>query len=114
MQSLMNNRQSSLKNIDDKKSELVRKLLGEPVFIGFSDYVLKLRRNLVAMAIFSIFYKWTNLEINTILGLDCSEVPQYKIDIFLASYLAYNFLYFLSEAFVTYSRWKIRLSGTFG
>jgi hypothetical protein len=103
--------------MDDQKSkqklEAVRKLLGEPVFIGFSDYVLKLRRNLVAMAVFIIFYKWTNLKINIISGLDCTEVPKNKIDIFLASYLVYSLLYFVSEALETYSRWKIRLSGTF-
>jgi hypothetical protein len=109
----VDNQQSSSKNIEDKKLEALRKLLGEPVFIGFSDYVLKLRRNLVAIAIFIIFYKWTNSEISIILGLDCRNIPRTKIEIFLAIYLFYSLLYFLSEASGTYLRWKIRLSGTF-
>ena len=109
----VDNQQSSSKNIEDKKLEALRKLLGKPVFIGFSDYVLKLRRNLVAIAIFIIFYKWTNSKISIILGLDCRNVPHNKIEIFLAIYLLYSLLYFLSEAFGTYLRWKIRLSGTF-
>ena len=103
--------------MEDQKSkqklEAVRELLGEPVFISFSDYVLKLRRNLVALTIFIIFYQWLGLKISNVFGLDCAEIPRDKIDIFLAFYLVYTSVYFFSEAWETYLRWKIRLTGTF-
>lgn len=100
--------------MDAKRLEAVRKLLGEPAFIGFSDHVLKLRRNLVALTVFIIFYKWTGAEITNILGLSCASISKNKIDEFLAYYLLYSFLYFVSKTFETYARWRIRLSGTFG
>jgi hypothetical protein len=103
--------------MDDQKSkqklEAVRKLLGEPVFIGFSDYVLKLRRNFVALAIFIIFYQWSGVKIVNLFGLQCDEVPPYKINIFLVSFLFYTSLYYFSQAWRTYKQWGIRLSGTF-
>lgn len=93
--------------------EAIGQILGEPVFIGLSEYDLKLRRNLTALSIFIIFYKWCDIQIENIFGLSCRGVEHYKIDIALIIYLIYSALYFFSEAWETYLRWKIRLSGTF-
>ena len=96
----------------DKNLESVKNLLGEPVFIGLSDYVLKLRRNLVALSAFIIFYKSTGAKIS-IFGFNCTNLDQNIIDKYLVIYLLYSASHFFFEAWETYLRWVIRLSGTF-
>lgn len=102
---------SSKEEKENKRLEAVRALFGEPVFIGLSEYVLKLRRNLVALSTFIIFFKWAEIPTINLFGLNCEHIDHGKIDIFLGTYLLYSAAYFFYEFWETCLRWGIRLTG---
>jgi hypothetical protein len=93
--------------------EAIDNCLGTPVFIGFSEHILKLRRNLVAISIGILLYKSFGVKIENIFGISCKGVPIYKIDLALLLYLSYNCIHYAWDGYETFLRWKIRTSGTF-
>lgn len=96
-------------------SKEVEKSLGEPVAADFSDYVRKLRGNLVFVSFISISLILGGLEIDpesSILGLKFKGLDNSSVMyglLILNSYMLFHFLWCSFDAF---QEWGMRVTGT--
>lgn len=101
--------------MSSKKIDEVEKILGEPIFIEFSDYVRKIRTNLLIVSfitIFIIFYEVKISPDSTLLGLKFTE---FKNEWIMHSFLALNsylFLHFSVCSIDAFKEWMVRVTGT--
>ena len=96
-------------------SKDVEKSLGEPVAVEFSDYVRKLRANLVFISFISISLIIGGMEVDpdsSILGLKFKGLDNSSIMFGLAILNAYMFLHFLWCSFDAFQEWGMRVTGT--
>jgi len=96
-------------------SKDVEKSLGEPVAAEFSDYVRKLRGNLVFISFISISLIIGGMEIDpdsSILGLKFKGLDNSSFMLGLAILNAYMFLHFLWCSFDAFQEWGMRVTGT--
>ena len=96
-------------------SKDVEKSLGEPVAAEFSDYVRKLRGNLVFISFISISLIIGGMEIDpdsSILGLKFKGLNNSSVIFGLAILNAYMFLHFLWCSFDAFQEWGMRVTGT--
>ena len=96
-------------------SDEVEKALGEPVFPAFSDYVRKLRANLVFVSFISISLIFGDLEIDptsSILGLKFKNLSSDSLMYGLLILNGYMLVHFLWCSVDTFQEWSIRVTGT--
>lgn len=96
-------------------SNKVEKALGEPVAADFSDYVRKLRANLIFVSFISISLILGGLEIDpasSILGLKFKGLnnTSFLYGMFIVN--SYMFIHFLWCSVDAFQEWGIRVSGT--
>lgn len=99
---------------EDKNRTAVQKVLGEPVFIGFSDEVNRIRRNLLVIASIILTYKHSGTEITrfTVFGVDFEHLKPTFVDNCLFLLLLYAFIHFLLHSWDAVQEWRIRITGT--
>lgn len=93
----------------------VSKSLGEPVLVEFSDYVRKLRANLVVISFISISLIVGGLEIDpssTILGLKFTGLDNSSLMVGLTILNGYMLFHFLWSSVDSFQEWGIRVTGT--
>lgn len=96
-------------------SKDVEKSLGEPVAAEFSDYVRKLRGNLVFISFISISLTLGGLEIDptsSILGLKFNGLDNSSLMYGLAILNAYMLFHFIWCSFDAFQEWGMRVTGT--
>jgi hypothetical protein len=67
---------------EDEKITAVQKILGEPVFIAFSDEVNRIRRNLLVITSIILTYKHSGTDITrfTLFGVDFEHLKPTFVD----------------------------------
>lgn len=96
-------------------SKDVEKSLGEPVTAEFSDYVRRLRGNLVFISFISISLIIGGLEIDptsSILGLKFKGLDNSSLMLGLAILNTYMLFHFLWCSFDAFQEWGMRVTGT--
>lgn len=95
--------------------EKVEKILGEPFAMDFSDYVRKIRNNLIITSIISIALLLGGLRIapdSTFLGLKFIGLDNNLILQTLFFLNAYTLIHFLWSSIDHFQEWWLRLTGT--
>lgn len=95
--------------------EKVEKILGEPFAMDFSDYVRKIRNNLIITSLISIALLLGGLRIapdSTFLGLKFTGLDNNLILQTLFFLNAYIFIHFLWSSHDHFQEWWLRLTGT--
>lgn len=93
----------------------VEKALGEPVATDFSDYVRKIRANLIIVSAISISIALGGLEIDptsSILGLKFNGLSNSFIFNSLLAINGYMLMHFLWCSFDAFQEWGLRVTGT--
>ncbi|MFN7754711.1 MAG: hypothetical protein ACK5O9_02560 [Holosporales bacterium] len=99
---------------EDEKITAVQKILGEPVFIAFSDEVNRIRRNLLVITSIILTYKHSGTDITrfTLFGVDFEHLKPTFVDTCLFFLLLYAFIHFLWHSWDAVQEWRIRITGT--
>ena len=103
------------KDSNDEKLKAVEKVLGEPVFIELSDYVLKIRTNLIRVSVITIAVILANLHIDqgsTVLGLKFTGLNDHVLRAGLLVITCYLGAHYLWTAVDTFLEWRLRITGT--
>lgn len=93
----------------------VEKVLGEPIFIEFSDYVRKIRTNLLIVSFLSWGIQFYGIEINpdsTIFGL---KFKGFNNEVMIQGLLIINiyvFIHFAVCSIDSFKEWMVRVTGT--
>ncbi len=92
----------------------VEKVLKDPVFIYFSDDLLKIRRNLIILASITLAYKLSGAEIKSFnpFGITFTEFAPGFVDKALFFFLLYSFIHFFWQSSDALREWRIRVTGT--
>jgi len=98
-----------------KDNNEVEKVLGEPIFIEFSDYIRKIRTNLLIVSFLSLGIQFFGIEINpdsTLFGL---KFEGFNNDLVIKSLLIINiyvFIHFAACSIDSFKEWMVRITGT--
>lgn len=95
--------------------EALKKTLGEPFMLEFTDYIRKVRNNLMFLGVLSIFivYQHINIESgSSLFGLKLQGWNMHLIHIVLFGLITYFLIHFIWLAWDYYTEWKLRLTGT--
>ena len=100
---------------DEEKEKAIEKILGEPVFISFTDETNHIRRNLLVFVFIALVYKLSKAEIDKIspFGIDLMNIDQNVLNIGFFCIVLYHSIHFLWQSFDALQEWRIRLTGTF-
>jgi hypothetical protein len=101
--------------INNNELEAARKLLGNPVDIGFDENALKVRRNLFIFSSITVYLHLTNIEVGSTLTLTGFELKGFnEANLYLG--LLFINLYHLSHfswyAFEAFYEWRLRITGS--
>jgi hypothetical protein len=103
-------------NQAEKDLKAVEKILTQPVFIGFSEETIRVRRNLLTIAFFVVVYKLSELEIDifSFLGTTFKNGKPSKefLDITLLCLIIYHFAHFIWQSIDAWKECKLRVTGT--
>lgn len=92
----------------------VEKIMQEPIFIGYTDQVRKIKNLLLTLSLISLFLVYGRLSIDggsTILGLKFNGLSNFIIYSLLIILVSFNFIAFLWNSSDTFREWHIRQSG---
>ena len=100
--------------INEAALKAVQKVLGEPVFVSFTDEAMRVRRNLLILAYIAAAYKLSGLQITSFrpLGIEFDSYPQTTIDTVMFVLILYNFINFFWISCDALQEMRIRLTGT--
>ncbi len=100
--------------LSEEAIDKVEKALGEPVFIYFSDEVLRIRRNLIFIASITLAYKLSGAKIESFnpFGITFSKFAPSFVDEALFFLLLYSFIHFFWQSVDALQEWRIRITGT--
>ena len=101
-------------NDEELRREAVKKGMGEPVFVDFTDAVQRARRNLMATAMIAIGFAWWGLELSTAPTLFGMQVQHLTNRVFgwgILWTLLYLEIHFVWLAIDALQEWRIRQSG---
>ncbi|MCH7501112.1 MAG: hypothetical protein IH886_14100 [Nitrospinae bacterium] len=93
----------------------VEKILGEPIFIEFSDYIRKIRTNLLIVSFLSLGIQFFGIEIDphsTLFGL---KFKGFNNDVMIQGLLIINiyvFIHFAACSIDSFKEWMVRITGT--
>lgn len=99
----------------DEDIRAVEKALGNPVAGDLSENALKVRRNLLASGIVSLFIHFTGIKLHpesSVLGLKFIGITEDLISGALLIVTSYFFLHFSWYAFEGVLEWRLRVTGT--
>ncbi len=97
--------------------EAVKKALGEPFLFEFTEYVRKVRNNLMFLGILSILVVYKNINISndsSLFGLKLQGWNMHLIYVILFSLVTYFLVHFIWLAWDYFLEWRLRLTGTHG
>lgn len=101
------------KGLENKEqaNKLISTYFGEkPVFTGFAQYILDIRRNLIALSFGVLTYKLSGATITAVQGIFWLNITGIKdgfIDSALFWYLWYNLSHFFIEVFIIYKSFQM-------
>ena len=107
-----------IRDPDEVEREAVELILTKPVFIGFSEETIRVRRNLLTIAFMVVVYKLSGLEIDyakgfSFLGIKFKSAPINEfLDITLLCLIIYHFTHFIWQSIDACKEWRLRLTGT--
>ena len=105
-----------IRDPDEVEREAVELILTKPVFIGFSEETIRVRRNLLTIAFFVVVYKLSELEINifSFLGTTFKEDKPSKefLDISLFLLVLYHLIHFGWQSIDAWKECRLRVTGT--
>jgi|TARA_R110002072_G_scaffold227286_1_gene384147 hypothetical protein len=108
-------KKTTVKSKEDDDFGEVDMLLGNPVFISFTEDVLKMRRNMLVFSFIAseIVLSGATLD-DTIapLGISLENVSTENVYIGILCLLAYHVVHFIWNSLDTLQQWRIRLTGT--
>jgi hypothetical protein len=98
----------------DEIEQQVRRVLGEPAFVYFSDEVLRMRRNLIVLAFIVLAYKLSGAKVDGFqpLGIKFSGYSANSIDKAFFIFLLYNLIHFFWHSLDALQEWRLRITGT--
>ena len=99
----------------DKELEAVEKILAKPVFVGFTEETIRVRRNLLTLAFITIFYTLSGMRIKTfsLLGIGFYDpINEDYLGITIFCLLIYHFCHFLWQSVDAWNECRIRITGT--
>ena len=101
----------------EEEFKAVELILTKPVFIGFSEETIKVRRNLLTLAFMVVVYKLSGLEINenyfSFLGIKFKNAPSNEfLDITLFFLISYHLIHFVWQSWDALKECKMRVTGT--
>jgi hypothetical protein len=102
-------------NQAEKDLKAVEEILTKPVFIGFSEETIRVRRNLLTIAFFVVIYQLSELKVNefSFLGAKFANAPSKEfLDITLLCLIIYHLIHFLWQSIDAYQQCRIRMTGT--
>lgn len=92
----------------------LKKVIDEPIFLGYTDNVKKTRNILLVFSFISLFLIFGKLTINsssTILGLKFDGLDTKIIYIGLLILISFSFINFIWSSYDAFQEWQIRQSG---
>lgn len=95
---------------EEEQQAAIDKVLGEPIFDGFSENVYRIRRNLLAFAVLSLVITLNDLSINQT-NLPVKGLSNQGMYIFLFLITLYHLVHFAIYVRQYWSQWHIRLTG---
>jgi len=101
----------------DKNTKGVQKVLSEPIFIGFSDSVKKVRNHLMILCFVSLFLTLGGIGIDpssTFFGLKFKNLDDNLIFTGLIILLTYQLIQFVWYSYDALQEWELRTTGTNG
>lgn len=93
----------------------LKKVLEEPIFLGYSDSVKKTRNLLLILSVISLFLIFGELKINsssTLLGLKFDGLNTNIIYIGLFVLISFSSINFIWSSIDSFQEWQVRQSGT--
>lgn len=91
-------------------------ILGKPVYIGFDDNALKVRRNLFIFSSISLFLVITGISVNSkdtvVFGVHLVGVTNEYVYLAFLIFNFYHFIHFLWYAIEAFVEWRLRITGT--
>ncbi len=93
----------------------LKKVLEEPIFLGYSDSVKKTRNLLLILSVISLFLIFGELKINsssTLLGLKFDGLNTNIIYIGLLVLISFSSINFIWSSIDSFQEWQVRQSGT--
>jgi len=101
--------------LGNKNIEEVEKVLGEPIFIEFSEYLRKIRTSLLIVSSITIFIILCDLEItaeSSLLGLKFNKFENEWIMYGLLAINLYLLIHFAVCSIDSFMEWRVRVTGT--
>lgn len=95
---------------EEEQQAAINKVLGEPIFDGFTENVYRIRRNLLAFAILSLVVTLNDLTINET-NLPVKGLSNQGMYTLLFIITLYHLAHFWSYVLEYYNQWRIRLTG---
>jgi hypothetical protein len=98
------------------EKEAVEKVIGEPVFISFTDDLLRQRRNLLIVSSLAIFFCLNNTKTEDhleFLGLQFEDINETDIALGLFITIFYLLVHFTWCSIDLFIEWRLRLTGTY-
>ena len=99
----------------EEEQRAVEEILTKPVFIGFSEETIRVRRNLLTIAFLTVFYNFSGIAITgfSFLGIIFSKIPDKEfLDTTIFLLLLYHFVRFIWQSLDAFQECKIRITGT--
>lgn len=99
----------------EKELRGVEEILTKPVFIGFSEETIRVRRNLLTIAFLTVFYNFSGIAITgfSFLGIIFSKIPDKEfLDTTIFLLLLYHLVRFVWQSWDAFQECKIRITGT--
>jgi len=99
---------------ENEKIKAVQKVLGEPVFIYFSDEINRIRRNLLVISSIALAYKYSGTKVTEFMlfGVKFEHLSPSFVDTCLFFLLLYTFIHFFWQSVDAVQEWRIRITGT--
>lgn len=95
--------------------EALKKALGEPFMLEFTEYIRKVRNNLIFLGVLStlIVYEHINIDSrSSLFGLQFQGWNMHLIHLVLFGLVTYFLVHFIWLAWDYFTEWKLRLTGT--
>lgn len=95
--------------------EAVKKVLGEPIFIGLSDDAKRVRSRLMTTAILAIALSLGGLQVNSgapIFGFQLSGITDGIVTTAITAILTYLLFHFLWLSVDAFREWRLRITGS--
>lgn len=95
---------------EEEQQAAIDKVLGEPIFDGFSENVYRIRRNLLGFAVLSLVVTLNDLTINET-NLPVRGLSNQGLYLSLFLITIYHYAHFMVYVRQYWAQWRIRLTG---